>query len=110
MNRKYSLRKNKDIEQLVRYRVSVGNKYYAIYYFRHCGEAQIAFSVSKKNGNAVIRNYQKRIVKEIIRSHIDDLNGYKLLIVVKPTSKDLSFIEKKENLEYLIKKIRKENN
>lgn len=109
MNRKYSLRKNKDIEQLVKYRVSVGNKYYAIYYHRHCGEAQIAFSVSKKNGNAVERNYQKRVVKEIIRNNIDSLNNYQMLIVVKPLSKDLSFNEKKENLEHLFKKIRKEN-
>ena len=33
MNRQYSLKKNHDIEKLVRGKVSVGNKYFAIYYF-----------------------------------------------------------------------------
>lgn len=108
MNRKYSLRKNKEIEQLVRYRISVGNKYYAIYYHVYNGEPQIAFSVSKKNGNAVERNYQKRVVKEILRPVIKDLYGYKLLVVVKPLSKELSFDDKKNNILYLISKIRKE--
>jgi len=108
MNRKYSLKQNKEIEQLVRYKISVGNKYYAIYYHKHDGEPQIAFSVSKKNGNAVERNYQKRVIKEIVRSNIDSLKGLKILIIVKPSSKDLSFGEKKENIEYLINKIRKE--
>lgn len=108
MNRDYSLKKNQDIEKLVRYKVSVGNKYYAIYYHQYEGKPQIAFSVSKKNGNAVVRNHQKRIVKEIIRQNLDKFNNMKALIVIKKTSIDLSFDEKKTQLENLINKIGKE--
>ena len=32
MNKKYSLKKSNDIEQLIKKHQSVGNKYYAIYY------------------------------------------------------------------------------
>lgn len=108
MNRKYSLKKNYEIEKLVRAKVSVGNKYFAIYYSKHNLNTEIAISVSKKNGNAVERNYQKRVIKEIVRKNLQDLIGYRMLIVVKQMSKSLTFTEKKEILEKLFKQIRKE--
>ena len=108
MNRQYSLKKNHDIEKLVRGKVSVGNKYFAIYY-RKNNETKIAFSVSKKNGDAVIRNYQKRVVKEIIRELFEYVENYKMLIVVKKTNEELSFLEKRENLKRLLLKIRKDD-
>lgn len=108
MNRKYSLKKNFEIEKLVRAKMSVGNKFFAIYYKKQIDKAEIAISVSKKNGNAVERNYQKRVVKEIVRKNLLKLQGYRLLIVVKQLSKELTFEEKKENLERLFQRIRKE--
>ena len=86
MNRQYSLKKNHDIEKLVRGKVSVGNRYFAIYY-RKINDTKIAFSVSKKNGNAVVRNYQKRVVKEIVRELFEYVENYKMLIVVKKQMK-----------------------
>lgn len=108
MNRKYSLKKNYEIEKLVKSKISVGNKFFAIYYRKQVNSTEIAISVSKRNGNAVERNYQKRVVKEIVRENLQNLQGYRLLIVVKQLSKTLKFVEKKENLEKLFKKIRKE--
>lgn len=109
MNRKYSLRKNFEIEKLVKMKISVGNKFFAIYYRKNDdNNTKIAVSVSKKNGNAVERNYQKRVVKEIVRKNLDELSGYSMLIVVKSLSKDLTYSEKVEVLEKLFSKIRKE--
>lgn len=108
MNKQYSLKKNHDIEKLVKGKVSVGNKYFAIYYRKIC-ETKIAFSVSKKNGNAVVRNHQKRVVKEIIRNMFEYVENYKMLIVIKKMSDELSYLEKKENLQKLLIRIRKDN-
>jgi ribonuclease P protein component len=109
MNRKYSLRSNRDIEKLVHHKKSVGNKYYAIYYKKTVNEMpQIAFSISKKCGNAVIRNHEKRITKEIVRQYLELMNYMQLLIVIKKQSLDIPFALKKTNLEYLLKKITKE--
>lgn len=110
MNRKYSLRQNSEIEKLVKFKMSVGNKFYAIYFHRFNGDPKIAFSVSKKNGNAVERNYEKKVVKEIIRSHLGELINLKMLIIVKPTTKNLTFLEKKTQIEKLLKAITKESN
>lgn len=108
MNRNYSLKKNYEIEKLVKSKISVGNNFFAIYYRKQVNITEIAISVSKRNGNAVERNYQKRVVKEIVRENLQKLQGYRLLIVVKQLSKSLTFTEKKENLEKLFKRIRKE--
>jgi ribonuclease P protein component len=66
----------------------------------------IALSVSRKVGNAVERNYEKRVVREIIRPLLETIENYKMLIVIKDKSKELSYIEKEENINYLIKKMK----
>lgn len=106
MNRKYSLKKNHDIEKLIKRKQSVGNKYYAIYFnFQKEEMPKIALSISKKLGKAVERNYQKRVTREIVRSNLTEFANIMCLIVIKSTTLDLSFLEKKEQLEYLIKKM-----
>jgi ribonuclease P protein component len=66
----------------------------------------IALSVSRKVGNAVERNYEKRVVREIIRPLLETIENYKMLIVIKDKSKELSYVEKEENINYLIKKMK----
>ena len=63
-------------------------------------------SVSRKVGNAVERNYEKRVVREIIRPLLETIENYKMLIVIKDKSKELSYVEKEENINYLIKKMK----
>jgi len=109
MNRKYSLKKSKDIDKLVKKKQSVGNKYYAIYYMNRMEKLpQIAVSPSKRFKTAVERNYQKRVTKEILRVDLSMIDYLKILIVVKTTVKDLTFIQKRNQLLYLIRKIKYE--
>lgn len=106
MKRKFSLKKNKDIEHLVKLKKSVGNRYYVIYY-NESNETKVAISVSKKVGNAVVRNYQKRVVREILNKHFEKITNKYLLIVIKKNCLDLSFIEKEEMLKILLSKVKK---
>lgn len=107
MKKLYRIKKNTEIEKLVRLKISFGNKNFAIYrknsinetsYFRFC------VSVSKKYGDAVHRNKMKRRVREIIRKNKDRILPYDFLIVCKPTSSTMNFEEINSNILYLLKK------
>lgn len=109
MNHKYSLKKNYDIKELLQKKQSVGNRNYVIYYdYMERKDPLIALSVSRKVGNAVERNYEKRVIREIIRPLLETIEHYKMLIVVKDKSTELSYTEKEENINYLIKKMKKQ--
>ena len=105
MNHKYTLKKNHEIKKLVeKPHQSVGNKYFVVYY-QDSESTKIAVSVSKKLGTAVFRNYQKRIVREILRRNFELLRDKKILLVVKVNSVALSFVDKEKEIVKLLKSI-----
>lgn len=106
MNKQYRLKKSFEIEKLVKKRTSVGNAYFVIYYnISSTQKTRIAFSVSKKLGNAVVRNYEKRVLREICRDIIKTIDNLDILIVEKSKAINLSFNEKQIEIVKLFKKI-----
>lgn len=105
MNKQYILKKNHDIDSLVKEKQSVGNTYFAIYY-RKSESLQIVVSVSKKLGKAVVRNYQKRVIKEILRKNMELIPSVDMLVVVKFNSLNLTYQEKENEIIKLIKRFK----
>ncbi len=106
MNKDYRLKKSFDIEKLVKKRNSVGNSYYAIYFDTSSVVLpKIAISVSKKLGNAVTRNKEKRVIREIVRNNLELVNNLELLIVQKKNALVLSYEQKEKELKRLFEKI-----
>lgn len=105
MNRKYSLKKSKDIDRVYHLKNSIGNSYYAIY-LGPCinNQLRIAISISKRCGNAVVRNHEKRIAREILRPQIANFIKRDYLVVIKPKAVELSFTEKREQINNLLSK------
>lgn len=111
MKKKFRLKKSHEIAKVVLNKQRFAGQHYTIYYMKRDDGVKIAISAGKKYGNAVERNYAKRVIREILRPYLKKLPSYSLVIVVKETSKKLSFIEKKESLEKILKLLlRKENN
>ncbi len=106
MNKSNILKKSYDIETLLKNKKSVGSKYFVIYY-KECEipSVRIAISASKKLGDAVVRNYQKRVIREILRKYLKRFEGLEMLFVIKQNALALSFEEKENQIKYLIKKI-----
>lgn len=105
MNKKYTLKKQHIILNLLSKKETVGTRNYVIYFKETNTDAKVAISVSKKVGNAVERNYQKRVCREIVSQRVKELKGHSLLLVVKPCAVNLLFNEKEEQINYLINKI-----
>lgn len=105
MNKNYILKKNHEIEDLISKKKSVGSKYYIIYYDYIDNGVHIAISASKKLGDAIVRNYQRRVTKEILRGILPQLEGMRLLLILKPSSLSLSYKEKEKQIRYILAKI-----
>ena len=109
MEKEYIIKSNIEIEQLINKKQSIASKYFIAYYqTNETNHLRLAISVSKKNGNAVERNYQKRRIREIMRSYKDTLL-LDILIIARKNSMSIEFTELKEQIEYLINKIRRNN-
>lgn len=109
MNKCYILKESHEIEKLLKYKYSVGNKYFVIYYNKN-ETIKVAFSASKKIGNAVTRNYNKRTMREIVRKNMKYLEKRKALVVIKQAGALLDYQEKENQLIKLLKKIKVETN
>ena len=106
ISKEYHIKKNQEIEKIIKNKNSVGNKYFVIYSMDNIETNHYRFSISigKKYGIAVKRNLMKRRVREIIKNNMKLIKNKDYVIVIKPASKDLDFIEIEKNIIYLLKK------
>lgn len=67
---------------------------------------RLGVTVSKKVGNAVVRNRVKRLIKENYRNfEIQLYDGYDIVFVARKSERIPSFKEYKNQIKYLIKKL-----
>ncbi len=107
MKKKYRIKKSEDIEKVLKKKCSVGNKNYIIYIMKN-SEAKhfrLAMSVSKKIGNAVVRNRQKRLIKQAVNQIKLEILPYDIFVIARNNSINLTYQEIESNIVYLLKKI-----
>lgn len=106
MNKQYRLKKSFEIEKIVKKKISVGNAYFVMYYNRSSkNNTRVGISVSKKLGNAVLRNREKRILREIIRNNLNLINQFDILIVQRKNALNLNYEQKQCEIIKLFNKI-----
>lgn len=107
MKKIYRVKKNEDIERIIKGKNSVGNKNYIIYIKKN-SEAKhfrLAMSVSKKLGNAVTRNRQKRLIKQVFNEHKTEIKPFDIFVIARNNSINLLYSEVESNITHLLKKI-----
>ncbi len=85
---------------------SVVNRHIVLYYVKNNLDFnQVGFSVSKKVGNAVVRNRVKRLMKESFRLNSEKLNtGYDIVFVARVRMNNSTFKDVQKAMKSCFKK------
>ncbi len=103
MNRKFSLKKNGQFQYVYRRGKSIGCRELVLLYVR-APRLEVGFSISKKVGNAVVRNRTKRRLRESFRALMPVLRPGKYVVVARESAATAPFVQLDKSLKYLLGK------
>lgn len=105
MEKKNRLRKNMEFKKVYKARKNFWNRNLILYIKRNgTKETRIGVSITRKVGNAVVRNKLKRRIKELNRRYIESLKeGYDIVIIPKKNAVNLSFKDLESALKHIYK-------
>ena len=105
MKKEYRVKKNEEFSRIIKKRQSLANHSFIIYYLKNdLDHSRIGISVSKKLGNAVIRNKIKRQVRMMVQQTVNFKDNYDYIVIVRNKYLDLDFSSNLKELGYLYKK------
>ncbi len=105
MKMQYSLKSKIQFNKVLNKGQKINSKYFLLS-FRNSDEFKLGISIPKRLGNAVFRNYNKRVIKNII-PELDVYNLNKdIVIVVREKFISLSMNEKRDILKEYFGKIK----
>ena len=103
MERRYRLQKNRAFQYVYRRGHSVACRNLVLL-MAPGRQLKVGFSVSKKVGNAVIRNRVKRRLRECFRPCLGDVKTGLYVLVARPATAQATFQELRRDVRYLLKK------
>ena len=107
MKKEYRIKKNEDFQTIIKDKKSVANRKFVIYYKVNDCHLKVGISVSKKLGNAVVRNKTKRQVRMMVHDVFDKTQKMDIIVIVRNKFLESSYKDNIEDLKYLYDKINK---
>lgn len=107
MQKEHRLARREDFNRVYRRGKSAANLQFVLYYLpqKEAGPFRLGVSVSKKLGNAVVRNSIRRRMKEIIRLAQDELQpGLDLVIIARKPVAEMEYEEMRKSLNHVMKR------
>lgn len=107
MRKSLRLRNRADFSRVYRHGKSFANHQFVVYWFRkkEVEKFRLGVSVSKKVGNAVVRNRMRRLVKEIVRHHESELIEHvDIVFIVRKGALDKTYHELEKNAMHVLRK------
>ena len=108
MKKTYRVKKNEEIGNILNGQKKQGNKNYIIYTKKdsEANHFRLAMSVSKKLGNAVVRNRQKRLIKQVFIEKKNEIQAYDIFVIAKNNSINLTYDEVKKEICNLLTRLK----
>lgn len=105
MEKKHRIRKNMEFKQVYKTGKSYGNRNLVLYISKNKLEhTRIGFTVTKKIGNAVVRNRVRRMMKEICRLNFHKIKpGYDLIFISKKSVVGMEYDELEKSVFHILK-------
>lgn len=111
IDKKHRVKKHEDFQKIIRSNKIEKNPSFVVYYDNNEDKiVRVGISVSKKIGNAVIRNSIKRQVRHMFHDLKENLNNIDVIIIVRQNYKNNSFLENEKILSRTLEKIRRKIN
>ncbi|OEH91987.1 ribonuclease P protein component [Bacillus solimangrovi] len=107
MKKDYRIKKNKEFQQVFNLGKSTANRQFIVYVLerKDVEHFRIGLSVSKKVGNAVVRNQIKRYVRQVFLELKEDVNpNNDYVIIARKQAADFDFHETKKSLIHVLKR------
>lgn len=107
MEQELRLKKNEDFQRVFQRGMSVANRQLVLYAFPNpkIERFRVGISISKKIGNAVVRNRLKRLLKEAIRLNKEVIkNGYDLVVIVRKPALEMDLLELSSSFGHVLKR------
>lgn len=107
MKKEYRIKKNQEFQEIIHRKQSVSNRCFVVYFRKNDCHLRVGISVSKKLGNAVVRNKIKRQVRMMAQDVFDRKSGTDFIIIVRNNYLRNSYQDNLKELKYLYDKINK---
>lgn len=107
MQKEYRLAKKEDFNKIYRQGKSMGNRQFILYYVQNAAveHFRLGVSVSKKVGNAVVRNRIRRMLKEIVRHHADAIKDHSdLVLIARKPAVEMAYLDMEKSVLHILKK------
>lgn len=106
MKKELRVKKNKDFQEAFKKGRSFANRQFVVYVLQKEGQTRfrIGLSVSKKLGNAVMRNQIKRYIRQAVFELKDSMQqDLDYVIIARKPLVDMGFFELKKSLTHVLK-------
>lgn len=103
----HKLQRNRDFRIVFHRGQSVANRFFVLYVSKkeQALVTRIGFSVSKKVGNAVVRNRVKRLLREVMRKQLSRFGtGHDVVVIARKEASGLSYEEVDRQLMQLLRR------
>ncbi|MBY0202833.1 ribonuclease P protein component [Paenibacillus polysaccharolyticus] len=107
MYKRLRLRNRADFSRVYRFGKSFANHQFVVYGCRRKDTEQfrVGVSCSKKIGNAVVRNRMRRMIKEIVRHHEQEIvTQMDLIFIVRKGALGMPYKEMEKSLLHVLRK------